>query len=116
MIVIVLIRRHRRISYHDKSKVVTLKSYTVKPYDEETNHESVFHNPTYQDVQGVNKSTDNVVLNPTYEDDQDNNKTTETLTYQDDQDDSKTTDAPTYQDDQDDNKNIDNEFSVQLEN
>ena len=67
LIVIVLIKRHRRIS---NGIDITLKSYTVKRANEESNHECIFPNPTYQDVKVVDKTTD-VSPNPTFQDVQD---------------------------------------------
>ena len=82
VIVFVLRRRYTRIT----DKGVTLKSYIVKSANEESNNEYVYPNPTYQDVQVVDQSTD-VVSNSTFKDAED-----------------------------DKNNNIDNQFSVQLEN
>ena len=64
LIVVVLIKRHRRIS---SGNDITLKAYTVKPANEESNHECIFPNPTYQDVKVIDKTTD-VSANPTFQD------------------------------------------------
>ena len=63
LIVVVLIIRHRRVSGYDKSdKDVTLKSFAFEPANEESSHEAIFSNPTYQDVQDFDRSDDNELL------------------------------------------------------
>ena len=67
LIVVVFIKRHRQIS---SGNDITLKAYTVKPANEESNHECIFPNPTYQDVKVIDKATD-VTANSTFQDVQD---------------------------------------------
>ena len=100
LIAILFIRRRR--SYYDTN--VTLKSY-YKPTIEESNHECVYPNPTYQDTRPAN---DNIMTtsNPAFQ-------------FQDIQDDgSNINDSPNpaFQDAQDEDKIPDNEFAVQLQN
>jgi len=100
LIAIVFIRRRR--SYHDKN-IITLKSY-YKSNIEESNHECVYPNPTYQDTRPANN---NIVTspNPAFED------------VQDDHDGGNIIESPNpaFQDVQDEEKKHDNEFAVQLQ-
>jgi len=60
--VIALIKCHKRNVHYDvsgKDPTFTERTVGVKSIDEETNHESVFPNPTYQDAQDVDKSIAN---------------------------------------------------------
>ena len=59
-----MIKRHGRTS-----EVIILKSYTVKPVNEEGNHECIYPNPTYEDVRSPVDV--DVSPNPTYKDVQD---------------------------------------------
>ena len=59
-----MIKRHGRTS-----KVIILKSYTVKPVNEEGNHECIYPNPTYEDIRSPVDV--DVSPNPTYKDVQD---------------------------------------------
>ena len=117
LIAVLLIRRRRRNSRY--SKTIVLKSYSVKPSFEESNHECFYPNPTYQDIRAVDNNTD-VTPNPTFQDVQQNDDTSIDASGLDvQQDDDKNTDVsrnPTFQDVQDEDKERDNEFSVQLEN
>ena len=76
-----MIKRHGRTS-----RVIILKSYTVKPVNEEGNHECIYPNPTYEDIRSpvdvdvspnrtyedVHRPVDvDVSPNPTYKDVQD---------------------------------------------
>jgi len=59
LIVIVLIKRHKRNVHNDvsgKDPTSTVRTNGVQSIDNETNHESDFPNPTYQDDQDVDKS------------------------------------------------------------
>ena len=59
LIVIVLIKHHKRNVHYDvsgKDPTSTVRTVGVKSIDEETNHECVFSNPTYQDAQDIDKS------------------------------------------------------------
>ena len=96
LIAIVFIKRRR--SYPDKN--ITLKSYN-KSNIEESNHECVFNNPTYQHIRPAN---DNIVTSA-FED------------VQDDHDGGNIYESPNpaFQDVQDEEKQPDNEFSVQLQ-
>ena len=99
LIAIVFIRRRR--SYHDKN--ITLKSYN-KSNIEESNHECVYPNPTYQDTRPAN---DDIATsaNPAFQ-------------LQDVQDDGSNiieSPNPAFQDVQDEEKKPDNEFAVQLQ-
>ena len=88
-----MMKRRQRTSHVRK---VILKSCTLKPADEEGNHECIYPNPTYQDIQVSERPVD-VSPNPTFQDVQDD----------------KTIDIspnPNFQDVQE------NEFSIQLEN
>ena len=77
------------------SKIIILKSYSVKPVNEEGNHECIYPNPTYEDV---HRPVDvDVSPNPTFQGVQDD----ETLDI---------SSNPNFQDAQE------NEFSVRLEN
>ena len=78
------------------SKIIILKSYTVKPVNEEDNHECVYPNPTYEDVHRPVDVVD-VTPNPTFQDVQDDEPI-------------DISPNPNFQDTQD------NEFSVRLEN
>ena len=65
LIVIILIKRHKKRSYHDmddKSDTIDLKSLAVKPTNKDADNECVFSNPTYQDEQDFNGNDDNEVL------------------------------------------------------
>ena len=91
------------VKYHGRNENesdITLKSYNVKPSNEEGNQQCVYSNPTYQDVQNV----DNIIdIHPT-------------TTFQNVQAVDETADVtpnPTYQDVQDGDND---EFSVTLEN
>ena len=89
-----MMKRHQRIS---SGRTVTLKSYSVKPTDEEGNHECIFPNPTYQDIQGLDRPVDgNISPKPNFQDAQDD----KTINI---------SPNPNFQDAQD------NDFSVQLE-
>ena len=93
LIVVKMMKRRQRISHVKK---IMLTSYTVKPADEEGNHECIYPNPTYQDTQVSERPVD-VSPNPTFQDVHDE----------------KAIDIspnPNFQDAQD------NEFSVQIEN
>jgi len=57
--VIVLIKCHKRNVHYDvsgKDPTSTVRTVGAKSIDEETNHECVFTNPTYQDAQDNDKS------------------------------------------------------------
>ena len=116
VVVILFIRRHRTITHYNKD--VILKSYTV---NEESTHECIYPNPTYQDVQAVSSNNAAVSPNPTFQDVQDGDENLDISpnpTFQDVQDGGENLDIspnPTFQDVQDEDKKIDNEFSVQLE-
>jgi len=50
---------HKRNVRHDvngKDPTSTVRTVDVKSIDEETNHECVFLNPTYQDAQDIDKT------------------------------------------------------------
>ena len=57
-------KRRQRIS---NGRNLVSKSYTVKPANEKDNHECVFPNPTYQDVQSSVRPKDvDISPNPSY--------------------------------------------------
>ena len=92
------------IKYHGKisnRNDVTLKSYNVKPSNEEGNQQCVYPNSTYQDVQNVDRIID-ISPNTTFHGVQNVDKTVDV------------TRNRTFQNVQDDDKV--NEFSVALEN
>ena len=64
LIVIILIKRHKKRSYDmdDKSDTIDLKSLAVKPTNKDADNDYVFSNPTYQDEQGFNGNDDDEVL------------------------------------------------------
>ena len=89
------------IKYHGKvsnRNDVTLKSYNVKPSNEEGNQQCVYPNPTYQDVQDVDRI---IHISPN-------------TTFQGVQNVDETADVTRNRTFQDDDKV--NEFSVALEN
>lgn len=56
-------KRHKRNSHYASDKDITLKSFTLKSDDEdneESHHECVFSNPTYQDLH--DRTDDNELL------------------------------------------------------
>jgi len=62
LIVIMLIKRHKKRSYNDmddKSDTIDLKSFAVKPTNKD---DYVFSNPTYQDERDFNGNDDDEVL------------------------------------------------------
>ena len=92
LIMVKMMKRRQRTSHVRK---VILTSCAIKPVDEEGNHECIYPNPTYQDIQVSERPVD-VSPNPTFQNVQDD----------------KSIDIspnPNFQDLQE------NEFSVQLE-